>query len=158
MKLSTGFTIIELVVVIAILAVLAAIILANVMYYQTASKNAAIRANLVQLIPAGVAWFESGRLGTGNYVGTYQNFCNINPSYGNPAWISVRSAIYAIKLINPVCMCDIGLSCTSIASKWCACSAEAGTTDTFCIDSSGYKGESILSCGARCYNGGGQCH
>src|SRR3989344_4706659 len=65
-----GFTIIELLVVVAIIAVLAAIVLVNVTGYINQGKNAAIKANLATVMTNGAVFYD----GVGN--GTYTGFCD----------------------------------------------------------------------------------
>jgi prepilin-type N-terminal cleavage/methylation domain-containing protein len=59
-SLSKGFTIIELIVVIAIIAVLAGIVLVNVQQYVNKSKNAAVEANLKALPTIATSAVEGG--------------------------------------------------------------------------------------------------
>ena len=137
--MKNGFTIIELIVVIAIIAVLAGIVLSNVTSYITSSKNAAIKANLSTLTTAGTDWFASGQPGTGSYAGSYKNFCGAE----NPTYVSVFNAIANAGGTDYNCSCDkIGgnSTCVTGASKWCACVQEiSDSVKTFCVDSTGYK-------------------
>ncbi|MFA6190150.1 MAG: prepilin-type N-terminal cleavage/methylation domain-containing protein [Candidatus Staskawiczbacteria bacterium] len=72
MQKSKGFTIIELIVVIAIIAVLAGIVLVNVTQYINKSKDAAIKANLRQIYTVAAEKFLK------DY--TYIGFVISNPS------------------------------------------------------------------------------
>ena len=67
MKNQKGFTIIELIVVIAIIAILAAIVLINVSQYVAKAKVAGIKSDLKQLSTSAGAYFSSN--------GTYKGFC-----------------------------------------------------------------------------------
>ena len=58
-----GFTIIELLVVVAIIAVLAAIVLVNVTAYINQGKNAAIKGNLATVLTNGAVFYDTN----GNY-------------------------------------------------------------------------------------------
>jgi prepilin-type N-terminal cleavage/methylation domain-containing protein len=58
-RLLTGFTIIELIVVIAIIAVLASIVLVNVTSYINKGKDAAAEGNLASLITNGAVWYDN---------------------------------------------------------------------------------------------------
>ena len=60
MNKSKGFTIIELLVVVAIIAVLAAIVLVNVTGYINQGKNAAIKGNLATVLTnAAVFYYQN---------------------------------------------------------------------------------------------------
>jgi len=54
-----GFTIIELIVVIAIIAVLASIVMINVMQYISKSKDTAIKANLDTIRKNAAVWYDN---------------------------------------------------------------------------------------------------
>jgi prepilin-type N-terminal cleavage/methylation domain-containing protein len=144
-----GFTIIELIVVVAIIAVLAAIVLVSVTAYNNRGRDAAIKGNLASLGTRGVTYFENATLGNG----TYNTFCT-HASGGAP----IKLAIEATNLGGAfTCMCDTGgNACTATSTKWCACSTLKVTSgNTFCVDSSGYKKETGNTCANRCPAGGG---
>jgi prepilin-type N-terminal cleavage/methylation domain-containing protein len=63
-----GFTIIELIVVIAVIAVLSAIVMINVVSYKDKSREAAIKAEMSQLSRFGVNYFYT--------KGNYEDFCD----------------------------------------------------------------------------------
>jgi prepilin-type N-terminal cleavage/methylation domain-containing protein len=62
-----GFTIIELIIVIAIIAVLAALVMANVTQYISKSRDTAVQANMKQLPPAATVYIANW--------GTVNGFC-----------------------------------------------------------------------------------
>ena len=64
-KSGAGFTIIELIVVIAIIAVLAAIVITSLVTYSVRSRDTAVKANVVQLAKKAQTWFSDN----GNYSG-----------------------------------------------------------------------------------------
>ena len=64
-----GFTIIELIVVIAIIAILAAIVMVNVTKYISNAKASAIKANLSTLPTSAVGYAQTNN-------GSYANFCS----------------------------------------------------------------------------------
>jgi len=68
METKKGFTIIELIVVIAIIAVLAAIVLVNVMQYVGKARDTAVMANLKQIAIPATTYYED--------QGNYNGFCN----------------------------------------------------------------------------------
>ena len=147
-----GFTIIELIVVIAIIAVLAAVVLINVTQYMDKGRDAAIRGNLSSLVARGTKFFEDSTLGNG----TYLFFCT---DAGGAA--PIRAAIESPKVGGALaCTCDTPGCINFIGGppkKWCACSPlhskTGGVVDTFCVDSAGYKGVSQVVCTTRCASG-----
>ena len=132
MNKSKGFTIIELLVVVAIIAVLAAIVLVNVTQYINRGKDAAIKGNMATILTNSAVFYDDTALGNG----TYTSFAT-NSGYTVPA-----AAIVAIgKTVTP------GI----ITSKFCACATLYDTTNTtYCIDSSGYKKATATACATRC--------
>ena len=148
-KSRAGFTIIELIVVVAIIAVLAAIVLVNVTSYINKGKDTAIKSNLSGLFTRGVRYFDDSTLG----AGTYNTFCT-SSSGGAP----VLNAIESTNLDGAgtfVCACNSGTTntCTATSTKWCACAPLKTSTNTFCIDSTGSKSESASGCSSRCVAG-----
>lgn len=137
-----GFTIIELIVVIVIVAVLVGIVLFTITSYFSKGKIAAIQSNMAGLISAGTVWLEQN--------GSYSGFCT------SPTVFNVYNAIYKITkiLTRPMCYCNATFGrCDSSATKWCACVNETTGTNpnSFCVDSSGFKKELIgVSCSSRC--------
>ncbi len=129
-----GFTIIELLVVVAIIAVLAAIVLVNVTGYINQGKNAAIKGNLATVLTNGAVYFDTN--------GNYTNFC------ANEYVVAPEAAITAAGGA-PSHVCT--------ATAWCACSTMKTTTaepagSTFCVDSTGYKKvtQNVGACAVRC--------
>lgn len=143
-----GFTIIELIVVIAIIAVLAAIVLVNVMQYIIRSKDAAIMADANGLSTSATDYFNSN--------GSYQGFC------GSSGETNVETAISNFFSGS---ISDLRCSLSEDYSKWCFCSPElhknGSDNNVYCLDSSGFKGEFSASiefglfCAGACNNG--QC-
>jgi prepilin-type N-terminal cleavage/methylation domain-containing protein len=134
---SKGFTIIELLVVVAIIAVLAAIVLVNVTGYINQGKNAAIKGNMASMLTNGAVYFDNN----GNYGGF-----NTNAVYTAPA-AAAASANGGTALTFGCRYLTGGSGCTSAATDaptaWCAVSvvkAVSGSTNTlFCVDSTGAK-------------------
>jgi len=142
-KFITGFTMIELTVAIAIIAVLSTVITSGVMTYITKGKNTAIKGNMVSLATYGGTYFLDGN-------NTYTDFCDDPKS---------EEFLAEIKRING----DGIANCFSSEDNWCA---KVGLVTTitvtkqkpvFCVDSIGTKKEgqsqnvncSLLS-GYRC--------
>jgi len=137
-KKSKGFTIIELLVVVAIIAVLAAIVLVNVTGYINQGKNAAIKGNLSTVLTNAAVFYDSPSQGNGSYTA----FCT-NAYFTSPS--------AAVTAAGGTAVCDVNAGGTS----WCACStlkvtSAEGTGSTFCVDSTGYKKVTVATCDARC--------
>ena len=121
---SKGFTIIELIVVIAIIAVLAAIVLVDVTRYINKSKDAAIQSNMSALNTVAVAYFAEH--------GDYSGMCN------DPGVVSVREANN--KIIDYAylsCFPADYISCES--SGWSSFWPLSDST-FWCVDYSGFSG------------------
>ena len=136
---SKGFTIIELLVVVAIIAVLAAIVLVNVTGYINQGKNAAIKGNLATMLTNGAVYYDQN--------GNYTNFCASAMVSGPEAAITAAGG-------TPAHVCA--------ATAWCGCSTMKTTTaepagSTFCVDSTGYKKvtQNAGGCATRCPAAGG---
>lgn len=138
--MAKGFTIIELIVVVAIIAVLAAIVLVNVTAYINKGKNAAIMGNLSTIMTNGAVYIDSSTTG-------YDSFCT-NAAVTAPAAAIVGAGGAVTKV------------CTTAA--WCVCSTTKVTSaevtnTTFCVDSTGYKKATANTglCATRCPAAGG---
>jgi prepilin-type N-terminal cleavage/methylation domain-containing protein len=132
-NLKKGFTIIELLVVVAIIAVLTGIVLVNVAPYLNKGKDAAIKANLSTLLTNGAIFLDSN--------GNYNNFCANNMVAGKPIYDAINSAAGA----GPTC------NVKNTNDAWCACSSLRTTAgDVFCVDSTGYKKETTNICANAC--------
>lgn len=134
MQKTKGFTIIELIVVIAIIAVLAAIVLVNVTGYINKSKNAAIKGNMATIMTNGAAHFDENA--------SYTTFA-ASARYTVPA-TAVGSAG---GVITPQTATD--------GTAYCACStllvtSDAATGSTYCVDSSGAKVQKVQTCAVAC--------
>ncbi|MEK7664362.1 MAG: type II secretion system protein [Patescibacteria group bacterium] len=132
-KKERGFTIIELLVVVAIIAVLAAIVLVNVTQYINKGKDAAIKGNMATILTNSAVYYDAN--------GNYTNF-SASSTYTTPA-----AAITAAgKTVTP--------STNSSGSNFCACSTLFDTTNgNYCVDSSGYKKQTNTACSTRCVTG-----
>lgn len=139
MNKSKGFTIIELIVVIAIIAVLAAIVLVNVTQYINRGKNAAIEGNMAGILTDGADYFNTnGNYGT-NATGVCQN-------------TTVASALAAANTASgSTSTCTVSPS-GGPGTAFCACSPMLVATgvvanSTFCVDSTGTKKVAVDSSG-----------
>ncbi len=121
-----GFTLVELLVTIAIITVLSAIILFSIGQYINKSKDASISGNLSALIPAGEVYYDHNN-GNGYGVGDENNpnsFC------GSSVVANSFSQISSVK------------HCKATKNAWAACAQEfVNSNRAFCVDSRGYKRE-----------------
>jgi prepilin-type N-terminal cleavage/methylation domain-containing protein len=126
-RLKKGFTLIELVVVIAIVGILSTVILFSVAQYINKGKDSNIKGNLAVLISAGEVHY--------NGHGSYLEFCSSSV---------VDNAYDQIPKPNVEMDCGTGLCCfvNSYGDMWAAC-AQLFTDNTkaYCVDSRGVQGE-----------------
>ena len=128
MQNKKGFTIIELIVVIAIIAILAAIVMVNVTKYISQSKDAAIKADFDQLSVVAVNFYRENN--------TYDSFL------GNSDGQKILSAIESQGGVHD--------SITVAADTFCV-DYKLNDGTYWCIDSGGYKGAN------RCNGPGTAC-
>lgn len=127
-----GFTIIELIVVVVIISVLAAIILANVNSYNISSKDTAAKADMRSLIIAGTKFFDTH--------GTYSGFTN------STDWNNVVSALRKANYNDPLGNFDPD------TQTWCAyITLKAPGSGLYCVDSSGANKQEMHSDGLCSY-------
>ena len=128
MTKSKGFTIIELIVVIAIIAVLASIVLVNVTSYISKGKGAAIEGNMATLLTNGAVYFDGHPTSFGsNYIGDTSGCSASGP------------------IVAAVTNSGATLACVGDGSSqaWCgkvATMPTGASYASFCVDSTGYKG------------------
>ena len=127
-----GFTLIELIITVAIVGVLSSIVMFSVNVYLSKGKDANISSNLAVLIPAGEVYY------TGN--GSYLDFCD-------PDENSILSNSYdqmPFPTENQNCSGGLtsGLCCfVNVAGDaWAACAQKfSGENTAFCVDSRGVR-------------------
>jgi prepilin-type N-terminal cleavage/methylation domain-containing protein len=140
MQKQKGFTIIELIVVIAIIAVLAAIVLVNVTTYINKGKDATAMANLATLVVNGTKYFDQH----GSYFGWINLDYLIYPyceGSSDPSFLSVCKSLMNAGYgpTNASCY-PSDPHCTSASTNWCAFTyLKADSTKTYCVDSTGTK-------------------
>ncbi len=128
---SKGFTIIELLVVVAIIAVLASIVLVNVTSYIARGKDAAIKGNLSTILTNAAIYYD------GQTPSTYVGFVTgTNCNTGNAGFTGPETA--AVSAGGTV-TCP-----ASTASAFCVRST-LNVSGSYCVDSTGYKGAPALS-------------
>jgi prepilin-type N-terminal cleavage/methylation domain-containing protein len=136
MNSNKGLTLIELLLVIAIMSVLSGVILISVLSYVDRGKDSSIAGNLVVLIPSGEVFYNSTEFGMGNK--SYFNFCNTSV---------VRNAIVQMPKRTSGASCadnSAGLCCNvnEAGDKWAACAKEFVNSDyAYCVDSRGVAKE-----------------
>jgi Tfp pilus assembly protein PilE len=124
-KYSAGFTFIELLVAVAIIAVLSAIILFTIIQYIDKGKDANVKGNLAILISSGEVYYNNNQ----NVSGTgYDGYCDSSV---------VSTAESEIPKHE-----DTGIYCSDNESEWAAC-AQLFLDDgyAYCVDSRGVKKE-----------------
>ena len=130
-KKSKGFTIIELLVVVAIIAVLAAIVLVNVTGYINKGKNAAIKGNLATILTNAAVFYDE--------EGDYNGF---GPVGVNPYSDGYKNPETAIASANPVPNNPLYGEKTDDSLQWCACATlkpVTGDDVAYCVDFKGTK-------------------
>lgn len=131
-----GFTLIELVIVISIIAVVSSIILFSASQYINKGKDSNISANLAILVPAGESYY-----GIGNTYGTssLDNFCKSGPvtnSFSQMPINATGSCYSNISNLSGAC-CHVD---TIAWDTWAACARQfTDPTKAFCVDSRGVK-------------------
>jgi prepilin-type N-terminal cleavage/methylation domain-containing protein len=139
MNKQKGFTIIELIVVIAIIAILASIVLVNVTQYINKSRDAAAKGNMATMMTNAAAYLDA------NPSSTYTNFVG-NTLYTNP-----RAAITVNYTASGT---DYQESSSSSAFCFCIKEKAPATTTYYCVDSTGKKSEqTTTACSSECTSG-----
>jgi len=118
-KTQKGFTIIELIVVIAIIAVLATIVAINVTSYIAKGKDASIKGNMANIQTVAATVFDAS--GTSGVLSTA------------PGYVSAKAAIEDANGTQTI------VENVSTISAWCIETVLNDST-TWCVDSTGYKG------------------
>ena len=132
MNKSKGFTIIELIVVIAIIAVLAAIVLVNVTQYIAKGKDAAIKGNMSSMVTIGASWYDS-------HTSSYANIDN--STSGDSAFVA---GIAAVEDANGGAN-DVTEFVGTDNKTFCV-QTTLNDGSTWCVDSTGYKGGTLAGC------------
>ena len=140
MKHLKGFTIVELLVVVSILAVLASIVFVNVSVYINKGKNAAIKSNLSTALVNSAVYADTNH--------SYNGFCFSSGLTGPAAAVKGAGGSDPLPCIE---------STDKIA--FCACSKLLNTVaeptgSTLCIDSTGNKKITQIDCDTECSTDG----
>ena len=127
-----GFTIIELIVVIAIIAVLAGIVLVNVQQYVAKAKDSAIKASLDGLPAVATSFFESGGSFAGVCITTAFNNVKGDVEKNSGSTFSTKFGCT-----------DTYMNADTQKSEWAACgqlNIQSNFNEFWCVDSDGFKG------------------
>ncbi len=130
MNKQKGFTIIELIVVIAIIAVLAGIVLVNVTQYINKGKAAAIQGNLSTLLTNAAVYYDTP---DNTYTGLA--FC-----------ATATSIVTAVNGAGGTLTCYGAASTDTNPQAWCGVvptMPSGGTYSSYCVDNTGYKGANV---------------
>jgi len=129
-----GFTIIELIVVISIIAVLSSIVLTNVISYIGKGDDAAIKQQVAQIRIAASNFFDVN--------GTYTGMCGTGTEcYTAKSNIeNLKGSLFSIKTLGNIYCISFALSDGS--SQWC-------------VDNTGYVGSTSAVCSSLPYSCGG---
>lgn len=134
---SKGFTIVELVVVIAIIGILAAVVLINVTGYIKKANDAAIKSNMTTMITNAVTFYFSSN-------SSFSGLC-ADTTYG------FKTAYDAVKGIQSGATCYVKAD----NSTWCSCAKllSPSTPTYYCVDGNGKRGETGTDCTGVAYCG-----
>lgn len=128
---NAGFTLVEMLVVIAIVAVLSGIVLFSITQYVNKGKDASMQGNLSILVTAGEVYYNRNTAGTG-----YTGFCS------SSVVVNAFSQIPALKSSNCLVATKGVPCCKDGQNQWAACSQEVtNLLKAYCVDSRGIKKE-----------------
>ena len=122
MNKQKGFTIIELIVVIAIIAVLAAIVLVNVTQYINKGKDASIKGNMSSMVTIAASFYDDPGKGNNTYTGLGSD----------STYAAGKAAIESANGANNVA--------DNISAGAFCIQTTLNDATTWCVDSTGYKG------------------
>jgi prepilin-type N-terminal cleavage/methylation domain-containing protein len=153
MNKSKGFTIIELIVVIAIIAVLAAIVLVNVTQYINKGKDAAAQGNLTSMMTSAAVWFAGDTSPANATPGTYNGWIT-GAGTGAAGYVAIYNALTTASMGYIVtATCNVA-ACAATSTNWCAMITLKVGGNTFCVDSTGAK---VKKAGGTCLVATGTC-
>ena len=145
---SKGFTIIELIVVIAIIAILAAVIITNVSQYTTKSRDTAAMEDLNTLSNAGLKYYTANS--------NYDNFFYTTDNTLSPDYFTVSTALTNMSYSISTSCAGGSTNCVSDTgtTAWCASiQLKFDPTIYYCIDSTNKKEQGTGTASDICVNG-----
>lgn len=130
MNMKKGFTLIELMVVIAIIAVLSSIIMFSAAQYINKGKDSNVSGNLAVLIPAGEAFYNVGN--------TYANYCNSDAVIN--AWRQISKPVTILTCASDTNHAGLCCKVATDGSSWASCAQLfTNSAKAYCVDSRGIK-------------------
>ena len=142
----SGFTLIELIVVIALIAILSGIILFSITQYISKGKDSNVAGSLAVLVPAGEVFYNGNNSSYSGFCDPEQNSVLKNSIFQMPAQSPDAPCYNSVigSSGNPVGLC---CSVSPDNNSWVACAREfADPTSVFCVDSRGIKKSVVGNC------------
>jgi len=149
---SKGFTIIELLVVVAIIAVLASIVLINVNAIRNKASDAKTKAQMSALRAAAATYYDSNSNNYGPATAAAAN-CTTGGMGSDTAsgFASLVAGASYSDAVAPTCTTDATIS--NVATRWSASHTLKASANHFCVDSTGAAKEQAAAApaaGAPC--------
>lgn len=135
-KRARGFTVLELLIVIAIIGFLTAIILPSLTAARSKAKDAAIKENLSLIPPAAESYYNDQSQGKGSY-GLAGSDNLTGGVCGDANVVKILAGAQQQMATAPVCVQNAGLFSAATAYK---VAAQLNDGTYFCVDSTGNKG------------------
>ena len=133
----SGFTLVELMVTIAIIGILSSIVLFSVTQYINKSKDTNVIGNLAVLVSSGEIYYNSNQ----NVNGTgYVGFCDSSVVENAFSQMPVNKDGTCYGVDGIANSNEASLCCSANEDAWAACtSLFADSTKAYCVDSRGIK-------------------
>jgi len=135
MQKQTGFTLIELIIVIAIIAILVAVVMLNVPQYIAKGKNSAITGDMLSILVSSASWNDNHY----TYIGFSADTTFSTPKNQIVSYLpSGGNTIVEIETADAFCACTPLLDVAGSIGQ------------TFCVDSNLNKKQTGTTCAAEC--------
>lgn len=136
----SGFTLIEMLVVVSIIAILTGIILANLSASRNKGSDASVKTNMATIQTQAEVYFDQHFDSYGSNNNVISTCTNQNTLFFDT---TIKSAIGQIKTndggVDPICLVGVKDTSTATPSTW-ALSAPLKSGGTWCVDSGGFAG------------------